>query len=123
MSAIIKILSATVLLTDGADEILLKLDLPDPGYSFEGSATAKITAARDKGEEWVLLHFSILPEVKDTRTKQNSMNGDVHTRHCCLHCGCKYGEDVVVDEITPVCSVTTGRKQQESECSGDCFGR
>lgn len=33
---------------------------------------------------------------------------DVHTRHCCKYCGCKYGEDD--------CSVVTGHLEQEFPC-------
>lgn len=33
---------------------------------------------------------------------------DVHTEHCCLKHGCKYGDDD--------CTVTTGQKAQSFEC-------
>jgi hypothetical protein len=38
-------------------------------------------------------------------------DGDVHTRHCCIEHGCRYGEED--------CSVVTGRKPQEFPCE-DC---
>jgi hypothetical protein len=48
--------------------------------------------------------------------KQN----DVHTRHCCKKCGCKYGEDKPEesfdDEPFIACSVVSGRKKQENAC-------
>jgi hypothetical protein len=34
---------------------------------------------------------------------------DVHTEHCCAHCGCKYGED-------DVCPVVQGYKKQSFPC-------
>lgn len=37
---------------------------------------------------------------------------DVHTRHCCLSCGCKYGDET--------CTVTTGVYKQEYNCTGEC---
>lgn len=37
---------------------------------------------------------------------------DVHTEHCCIHHGCKYGKD-------PVCSVMTEAKRQSFPCE-DC---
>lgn len=37
---------------------------------------------------------------------------DVHTRHCCVHHGCKYGEE-------DSCPVYLGYKQQEFRCQ-DC---
>ena len=42
---------------------------------------------------------------------------DVHTRHCCKNCGCKYGEgnpDGPFDTIG--CSVVSGQLKQEYEC-------
>ncbi len=37
-------------------------------------------------------------------------NTDVHTEHCCIVHGCKYGDD------STTCSVTTGRKKQSFMC-------
>lgn len=34
---------------------------------------------------------------------------DVHTRHCCKRCGCKYGDD-------DRCSVVQGFAEQEHPC-------
>lgn len=45
---------------------------------------------------------------------------DVHTEHCCIHCGCKYGQDAIdwQCDITKVeCSVVSGRKKQAAPCS------
>lgn len=38
---------------------------------------------------------------------------DVHTEHCCLRHGCKYGDDK--------CTVTTGKERQSYPCE-DCDG-
>ena len=53
---------------------------------------------------------------------------DVHTRHCCKQCGCKYGDDKEEDlfeddEPFIACSVVSGRKEQENECrkQSTCF--
>jgi len=47
----------------------------------------------------------------------SSSSKDVHTEHCCVNCGCKYGEDT--PEYDPydkeeviLCSVASGRKKQ-----------
>lgn len=37
---------------------------------------------------------------------------DVHTEHCCLTCGCKYGDSD--------CTVTTCLKPQSIPCDGHC---
>lgn len=55
-------------------------------------------------------------------------NKDVHTEHCCLNCGCKYGEDVEIEmpfenESFIGCSVASKDKKQTNPCNGDCFGR
>ncbi len=45
------------------------------------------------------------------------MEKDVHTRHCCKQCGCKYDDHKPEDgESFIVCSVVSGRKEQENEC-------
>lgn len=47
---------------------------------------------------------------------------DVHTSHCCVHHGCKYGEDKLEESITDEgesfipCSVVGGRRIQEHPC-------
>lgn len=58
-------------------------------------------------------------EVVDSSAKET----DVHTRHCCKTCGCKYGEDkpeespfVGDDEPFIACSVVSGRRKQEYAC-------
>ena len=53
-------------------------------------------------------------------TKKNEQK-NVHTRHCCKQCGCKYGEDTAEegpfdDEPFIACSVVSGRLKQESPC-------
>lgn len=50
--------------------------------------------------------------------KKKNTDTDVHTRHCCKQCGCKYGEDrpeesMESDERFISCSVVSGRKTQE----------
>jgi hypothetical protein len=40
--------------------------------------------------------------------RQSGVEADVHTEHCCLIHGCKYGD--------PECSVTTGLKRQSFPC-------
>ncbi len=49
--------------------------------------------------------------MKSNKTKeiQKNKNTDVHTRHCCRNCGCKYGED-------DVCTVMCGIREQEYSC-------
>lgn len=37
---------------------------------------------------------------------------DVHSRHCCIHHGCKYGD--------PLCTVTNEKEMQEYLCE-DCY--
>lgn len=39
---------------------------------------------------------------------ENASNFDVHTGHCCIYHGCKYGKED--------CSVATGLKTQEGAC-------
>lgn len=43
------------------------------------------------------------PVVSDWK---NERQHDVHTAHCCVYCGCKYGQ-------SKTCSVVTGRKIQQ----------
>lgn len=43
---------------------------------------------------------------------QEKQDNDVHTRHCCLQCGCKYMDND--------CTVKLGKKQ-EYPCNGDCL--
>ena len=50
--------------------------------------------------------------------KKKNTNTDVHTRHCCKQCGCKYGEDQPESdpfdgEPLIYCSVASGRLKQE----------
>jgi hypothetical protein len=44
---------------------------------------------------------------------------DVHTRHCCKKCGCKYGEDQPIDEFIG-CTVVAGVTEQEKPCGQQC---
>lgn len=54
-------------------------------------------------EEYDIVH----PEIFETE-KEKESNKDVHTEHCCLEHGCKYGEDD--------CPVAAGRKVQSYPC-------
>lgn len=52
---------------------------------------------------------------------------DVHTEHCCINCGCKYGDDILDyregnEEPFIGCSVKSGRKKQSIPCNGECIG-
>lgn len=50
------------------------------------------------------------PPVKDEKEEHYK---DVHTEHCCVNCGCKYGEE-------DTCPVVQGWKKQSNPCRGDC---
>jgi hypothetical protein len=65
--------------------------------------------------------------LQEQKTKEVAVSSaketDVHTRHCCKDCGCKYGEDkpeespfVGDDEPFIACSVVSGRRKQEYTC-------
>lgn len=46
-------------------------------------------------------------------------NTNVHTRHCCKNCGCKYGQDVPDwrdDDGWIECDVVAGQMEQEYPC-------
>jgi hypothetical protein len=62
-----KIVSAMVVKSAVADEILLQIDLPDPIHPFKGKAVLKMIAAYDTGESYVREHFDLEPEVIDRR--------------------------------------------------------
>jgi hypothetical protein len=68
-------------------------------------------------------------------SEHSMLQKDVHTSHCCVHHGCKYGEGVPYESIADedpvsepfiICSVVSGRRIQEYLCE-DCkpipFGR
>lgn len=42
--------------------------------------------------------------------------GDVHTSHCCIRHGCKYGWRGSYDYNDKECTVVSGREKQEYEC-------
>lgn len=68
MTMTIKVTAAQVIIDHvGPDTILLDLELPNPCYPYNGTAYAKITAARETGAQYVRDHLSIEPEVIDTR--------------------------------------------------------
>ncbi len=67
-----------------------------------------------------------LKTVNTTPASENNLNPaepvsvellahDAHTRHCCVNCGCKYGED------DTDCTVRLRTKKQERICSGSCY--
>lgn len=59
----LNILRVTVLTrNNGADIILLLLDLPEGCYPFVGNATAEIKVAKGTGEEYVRNNFGIVPD-------------------------------------------------------------
>lgn len=59
-----------------------------------------INILRHKIELVIIDHKYCVPEKENDR--------DVHTEHCCLEHGCKYGDDD--------CPVETGRKRQSYQC-------
>lgn len=52
-------------------------------------------------------------ETTESRKENYKKLKDVHTEHCCVNCGCKYGED----EYCPVVNKT---KKQSYTCKGEC---
>lgn len=57
----LEVKSVTLLLTDGADIILLSTDLPSGVYPFEGSAQFQLQVAKDQGANYIVKHFSNVP--------------------------------------------------------------
>ena len=52
------------------------------------------------------------PPLGEPDTLRHPATTDVHTRHCCISCGCKYGDEG--------CTVTTKTYKQEYDCTGEC---
>ena len=49
------------------------------------------------------------------------LESDVHVEHCCLNCGCKYGDDIMSEDGTVKCPVVAGLKMQKISCDhGAC---
>ena len=65
----IEITKAVVLLTNGADEILLHTDFPNGVWPFEGNQIIKTEIASNQGEDWVKENLKIIPSVINGRTK------------------------------------------------------
>lgn len=49
-----------------------------------------------------------MTDVEDARAEAIAKGPDVHTEHCCIKHGCKYGDET--------CTVTTGAKTQSFPC-------
>jgi hypothetical protein len=56
-----------------------------------------------------------------SKKTETPVQTDVHIKHCCKKCGCKYGEGE--EEFSPdyddgfiPCSVVSGRKKQDYKC-------
>lgn len=90
-------------------------------YWYPGASTAgQYVLFKDKKEifkhsdlDKVLEAYSF--GVKEPKVApENEHKRDVHTEHCCIHCGCKYGEE------KSGCSVTTWVLKQSYPCTGDC---
>lgn len=69
--------------------------------NWEANTAASLPNERKEGIVSVSVVEAETPEAKK----------DVHTEHCCLTCGCKYGDDN--------CSVVTERKKQSYPHSDD----
>lgn len=71
---------------------------------------------------------SLHREMSTTYSQEELSNqkGDVHTSHCCIYCGCKYGDDreiesAYTDEPFVPCTVVSKAKKQSYPCKGDCI--
>lgn len=72
------------------------------------SITTEDTLARD----WYILEVDVRLNFIRELEAQIEKLGDIHTEHCCLEHGCKYGDD-------DCCSVVSGSKVQSYPCI-DC---
>lgn len=64
----LEVKSATLLLTDGADIILLSTDLPSGEYPFQGTAQLQLQVAKYQGASYIVRHFPSVPAATiDTR--------------------------------------------------------
>jgi len=61
---------------------------------------------------WLDCMHNRIEDLKKVLPKHNQ-DKDVHTEHCCVNCGCKYGEE-------DTCPVVQGWKKQSNPCRGDC---
>ena len=59
-------------------------------------------------------HIARCPECKEKRMSSIPLpvSRNCHTEHCCLDCGCAYGEDD--------CPVVTGKVRQSFKCGEAC---
>lgn len=56
----------------------------------------------------------------EDQEKKQSEYRDVHTEHCCINCGCKYGEDRPDSDGAIECTVVSGRQPQSYPCGKTC---
>ncbi len=56
-----KVLKITILTGKGPDILLLKLDIPNGMWPYDGQSSAKIEVAAQKGEDFVKEHFKDIP--------------------------------------------------------------
>lgn len=70
--------------------------------------------------EWVSPHYGrkpsggFLSNISDKEfDSKNDLKHDVHTEHCCVNCGCKYGD--------ADCTVKTKKLEQSFPCNMECL--
>lgn len=63
----LKVLSAELLLTAGADELFLHLDMPSTFPNMKLAATAQINVQQGHGEEWSKKNLGITPKITNIR--------------------------------------------------------
>lgn len=59
----IQLLSATVLKGNGADKILIKTNLPEACWPYQGNLHLQFSAAAGSGINYVFEHFGLTPMV------------------------------------------------------------
>lgn len=57
----IRVKSISLITSEGADCVLLNLDLPNPEYPFTGDAQVKMNVAKGFGEDYARFHFPNTP--------------------------------------------------------------
>lgn len=62
----INITKATVVLTEGTDNVYLHTDLPEP-FMYEGNCRFAFSVTHNKGVDYVRTHFGIEPEIVNDR--------------------------------------------------------
>lgn len=96
-------------------QILERFVLGEPqGIAFDlDSAASNLSGA-----------ISIYKQMATTfnKTEEERKDDDVHTEHCCLVCGCKYGDDYKDEDGFIACSVVSKRKKQSYPCTGEGHG-